>query len=181
MRVDYKKIETEEQFLNWANEANLCYNDLEYKIKLQDVLGHSEVQVLKDLFLSLTHKNSSNTRLLLFSIWKTNGDDYWWTFSRYLHIKVVNDQIEADYQGVVDEANKLVADKNRFNECKKGYHKRMRELKDEIVKLQRKITYLKQDLDISEKSRYEAKMERAQYQREAENFRKIKILLGGKL
>ena len=68
MALAFKKIETEEQFVAWANAVNFATKPAEI-CDLQDVYGHSTYQDVYRIF----NESASNRQLFVFAVNKCQG------------------------------------------------------------------------------------------------------------
>ncbi len=100
-------FETYEQFLAWADRANLCVK-IDEKVDLQDQYGHTKVEDLK-AFQKKAAEDPNDRRKVAFAIWKIMGDDPFWEFVKVAACQQVKKNMEELYA-------KLEADEKKFDE-----------------------------------------------------------------
>jgi len=93
-----KSITSLQEFVAWAKEVNLCPHSTKRWCDLQDIFAHSDGQALLDWYLS--KEAEGDRHLLLFSVYKNQGDDAFIRFTTSFAKNEARKQInswEAEY------------------------------------------------------------------------------------
>jgi len=147
---DMKSITSLQEFVAWAKEVNLCPHSTKRWCDLQDIFAHSDSQALISWYLS--KEAEGDRRILLFSVYKNQGDDAFIRFTTsFAH----------------NEARKQI--KTWEAEYDKEYSERFKELNDLTAKLNER------ELKLSQREKDQPEWRKAAYKRINELQSRIKL------
>jgi len=178
------KIETKEQLIEWAKEANLCCNTKQ-TVALQDIFARSSIQTISDIY---NGNMGSDRRLVTFSIYKIMGDDmvikYLMEYAKQRAMAIVRDaeidlwkRLDEKEAGLAEQNKQLHKEKEVFAECKGSINRKIGKLYREIESLKRENAVLRNEAHHLRQSLNQTSIAFANTSRDASKFREIRNLL----
>ena len=112
-----KSITSLQEFVAWAKEVNLCPHSTKRWCDLQDIFAHSDGQALISWYLS--KEAEGDRRLLLFGVYKNQGDDAFIMFTTSFaqnearkQIKIWEVEYDKEFTARMKDMNELTANLN---------------------------------------------------------------------
>jgi len=164
-----KTIETTEQLITWAKEVNNGVS-LSRKCDLQDIIGHSNKETLKKLFIAA----NGSRNLITCSFYNTMSYDFVEEMLLALAKHKAQALIDKESERLETEWTKR---EERLEDGKKAIYKKIATLKNNIDKLESKLEREKAENAVLRKKKMELSDEVKRLSVDAERFNIIKKLL----
>jgi len=144
MKIPLNIIESYADLLSWAERANMSCTTGQ-RVILQDEFARVEVKLMEKLILQAIDKD--HRRLILFGIYKIQGDTWLETYLRLWSKQIVakqaakqadkeNEVLEQEWEKINRERNAVWTREVALQEHRKPIHKKIRSLRDRIRDLE---------------------------------------------
>jgi len=152
--MDIRKIESPREFKEWAEEVNMGVT-LKRKCELQDVIGRSSMEKLKELFVAA----NGSRDLILCSLYNTMS---YQVVEEMLHhlanhkareiIAKEEDRLNSTWNERFGKFNKT---EHAFNESRKAIFKKIRQMRERLSQLENKNNNLNNKVKQLEKEKWQ--------------------------
>ncbi len=148
------RIETLREFKEWAKEVNMGVTT-KRKCELQDVIGRSSMEKLKELFVAA----NGSRDLILCSLYNTMSYQVVEEMLHYLANHKAREIIEKEEDRLNSTWNERFGKFNKtehaFNESRKAIFKKIRQMRERLLRLESKNNSLQDRIEQLEKEKRE--------------------------